>query len=81
MQELQIGLVLFVSCLSFFLLGYQWAISNQKSYYDSLGSEDDEQKLEQQLNEYKIKEEQYVKQIQDLKKQLGTAPNSKNTDI
>ncbi|CAD8043073.1 unnamed protein product [Paramecium primaurelia] len=81
MQEIQIGLVLFVSCLAFFLLGYQWAISNQKSYYDSLGSEDDEQKLEQQLNEYKQKEEQYIKQIQDLKKQLGMKTNSKNTDI
>ncbi|CAD8053218.1 unnamed protein product [Paramecium sonneborni] len=80
MQQLQIGLVLLISCLAFFLLGYQWAFSNNQSY-DRLRSDDDEQKLEQQLYEQQLKEEKYKQQIEDLKKQLGMITNKKNTKI
>ncbi|CAD8061172.1 unnamed protein product [Paramecium sonneborni] len=81
MQQLQIGLVLLISCLAFFLLGYQWAVSNQKPLYDSIGSDDDEQKLEQQLKEYKKNEENYKKQIQDLTQKLEMKNSNKNTNV
>ncbi|CAD8047867.1 unnamed protein product [Paramecium primaurelia] len=80
-QQIEIGIVLLVACLTFFLLGYQWADQQQKLNYDSLGSEDDDSQLEQQLREYKQRETLYQKQIQELKKQLGMGNNNKNSDL
>ncbi|CAD8137137.1 unnamed protein product [Paramecium octaurelia] len=80
-QLIEIGIVLLVACLTFFLLGYQWAEQEQKLNYDSLGSEDDDSQLEQQIRDYKQREVQYQKQIQELKRQIGMANNKKNSDL
>ncbi|CAD8059358.1 unnamed protein product [Paramecium sonneborni] len=82
-QQLEIGIVLLVACLSFFFLGYQWANSQQNSYNDSIGSEEDNehQKLDQQVREYKEREKQFQQQIEDLKKQLAMGNQIKYTDL